>query len=565
MFIGQHAGGGKAEQIFLRGFDIDHGTDIEITADGMPVNMVSHAHGQGYADLHFIIPETVDKIDFGKGPYHAEKGNFNTAGYVNFKTKEKLDQSSIKLESGMFNTNRLLGAFNILNNNKHSAYFASEFLFTDGPFDSPQNFNRVNVFGKYTGNLSNNNKIGITSSYFTSRWDASGQIPQRAVDNGSIGRFGAIDDTEGGTTSRTNLLIDHKKSINENSFITSKAYYVNYNFDLFSNFTFYLNDSINGDQIRQEENRDIFGLKSEYNYIFSNEKIDRLLKVGINLRKDQSKNNGLSKTVNRSETLYFTQLGEINELNLGGYVDATFDIGKWSINTAVRLDQFDFQYNDALALNYQTQSVTKAIVSPKLNILFNPNNNLQLYLKNGKGFHSNDTRVIVSEQGKEILPAAYGSDIGFIGKPSSKIVINAAYWYLYLEQEFVYVGDEGVVEPSGETFRQGMDFSFRYQPLKWLFWNIDVNYTHARALEEPKGEDYIPLAPDLTAITGLSVLHDSGIYGGINARYIKDRPANEDNSIVAIGYTIIDLKCRLPMEKFQRWFSNPKLIEHRME
>ena len=166
LFIGQHAGGGKAEQMFLRGFDIDHGTDINVTVDGLPVNMVSHAHGQGYADLHFVIPETIDKIDFGKGPYYENKGNFNTAGYVNFMTKRRLENSSIKLETGQFDTYRLLGMFNLLENNNQNAYVATEFLATDGPFESPQNFNRINIFGKYTGIISNTDRVGITASSF---------------------------------------------------------------------------------------------------------------------------------------------------------------------------------------------------------------------------------------------------------------------------------------------------------------------------------------------------------------------------------------------------------------
>ena len=150
LFIGQHAGGGKAEQIFLRGFDIDHGTDINLTVDGLPVNMVSHAHGQGYSDLHFIIPETIENIDFAKGPYQADKGNFATAGHVSFQTKEQLSSSTIKIEAGQFDTQRLLGMFDLVSNEQSNAYIASEFISTDGPFESPQNFNRINVFGKYT-------------------------------------------------------------------------------------------------------------------------------------------------------------------------------------------------------------------------------------------------------------------------------------------------------------------------------------------------------------------------------------------------------------------------------
>jgi len=179
LFIGQHAGGGKAEQIFLRGFDIDHGTDITIAVDGMPVNMVSHAHGQGYADLHFLIPETIDNIDFGKGPYYSDKGNFNTAGYVEFKTKDKIESSSIGLEYGQFNTSRIFGLIDLLTTEKHNAYVATEYLLTDGPVDSPQDFNRINLMGKYTGEFNNNDRFSVLLSHFQSKWTASGQIPQR--------------------------------------------------------------------------------------------------------------------------------------------------------------------------------------------------------------------------------------------------------------------------------------------------------------------------------------------------------------------------------------------------
>lgn len=549
LFIGQHAGGGKAEQIFLRGFDIDHGTDINITVDGLPVNMASHAHGQGYADLHFVIPETIEKIDFGKGPYYQNKGNFTTAGYVDFMTKERLDQSFIKLESGQFDTYRLLGMFNLINSNKHNAYIATEFLSSDGPFESPQNFNRTNLFGKYSGYLTSKDRLGITISHFDSKWDASGQVPQRAVDSGLISRFGSIDDTEGGNTSRNNVLVNYDKTIDENTTIRNKVYMSQYDFELYSNFTFFLEDPINGDQIKQKENRIVYGFNSDYEESFLKEKFKGSWQAGISLRNDQSKKVELSHTLNRTEVLEQIQLGNINETNLGAYLGTTIDVNKWTFNPSVRLDYFNFQYNDALLTTYKTQEETKAIVSPKFNILYNPSEQLQLYLKTGKGFHSNDTRVVVTEQDKKTLPAAYGFDLGYIWKPTPKMVVNMAYWYLYLDQEFVYVGDAGVVEPSGKTRRQGIDLSYRYQPTNWLFWNLDANYTYARSIDESKGEDYIPLAPDFTLVSGLNFIFKSGLYGSINARHLADRPANEDNSIVAKGYTVTDLNAGYKWEK----------------
>lgn len=266
LFIAQHAGGGKAEQIFLRGFDIDHGTDIELNVDGMPVNMVSHAHGQGYSDLHFVIPETIEQVDFDKGPYYAKQGNFNTAGYANF-YQRRLSESMFKIEGGQFGTFRTVGLFNLLKAQKAedpSLYLATEFFRTDGYFESPQYFNRFNSLLKYHQKLNDTQTLELSFSGFTSSWDASGQIPQRAVDNGTITRFGAIDDTEGGETSRINLNSKLTTELSNGGYFENQVYFSQYNFNLVSNFTFFLNDPVNGDQITQSENRQIFGSKNSY-------------------------------------------------------------------------------------------------------------------------------------------------------------------------------------------------------------------------------------------------------------------------------------------------------------
>ncbi|QEC44105.1 TonB-dependent receptor [Pseudobacter ginsenosidimutans] len=540
LFIGQHAGGGKAEQIFLRGFDIDHGTDINISVDGMPVNMVSHAHGQGYADLHFLIPETIGKIDFDKGPYYANKGNLATAGYVAFETKDRLDHSLVQLEAGKFNSFRTLGMFNIVNNEKNAAWFAADYIKTDGFFDSPQNFNRLNLMGKYSAWLPGNDKLSIAFSHFNSEWNASGQIPERAVKDGSIGRFGAIDDTEGGNTSRTNINLQFLKQVDENTFVKNTAYFSHYDFELYSNFTFFLNDPVNGDQIRQKEKRNIIGFQSELNRNFYWKKTVIDFQAAVGLRNDAIDNIELSHTVNRKTTIEPVMLGDINETNLFGYANAEIRAGKWVINPGIRIDHLKFDYTDHLSGTYKQQSQSKAAFSPKLNFIFNQDHRLQYFLKLGKGFHSNDTRVVVAQEGHKILPAAYGADLGILWKPLPRLMLNAAAWYLYLEQEFVYVGDEGVVEPSGKTRRQGFDFGARYQLGKYLFLNGDLTYTYARATEEPKGEDRIPLAPRITTAGGISFKHPSGFSASLKTRYLDDRPANEDNSIIAKGYWITD-------------------------
>ena len=542
LFIGQHAGGGKAEQIFLRGFDIDHGTDIAIAVDGIPVNMPSHAHGQGYADLHFVIPETIDKIDFGKGTYYASKGNFATAGYVGFQTKDKVDVNKFSVEAGQFNTLKSVGIFNLLDKkSKDNAYFATEYVVTNGPFESPQNFKRINLFGKYTTVLSDKTKVSILVSRFTSKWDASGQIPQRLVDAGIISRFGAVDNTEGGTTSRTNFNIAITKPISENVTFKANTFYSNYQFELYSNFTFFLEDPINGDQIRQKENRTIYGLNSELSEKFKFDNNNGLVQFGFGFRADETKDTELSHTLNRKTILKQIKLGDIDETNIFSYVNSEIEFGRLKINPAIRFDYFKFNYQDKLSTIFKTQSQNKVTFSPKLNFIYSQNSNLQFFIKSGFGFHSNDTRVVVAQSGEKILPKAFGLDVGNIFKVTPRLIVNSALWMLNLQQEFVYVGDAGIVEPSGKSERRGMDLGIRYQLSNYLFLDADANYTYARSSDEPKGQNYIPLAPDFTTTGGLSVTKYKGFSGGINYRYLKSRPANEDNSIVAKGYFVSDI------------------------
>ncbi|TDQ28939.1 TonB-dependent receptor [Zeaxanthinibacter enoshimensis] len=542
LIIGQHAGGGKAEQIFLRGFDVDHGTDVAISVDGMPVNMVSHAHGQGYADLHFVIPETIENVDFGKGPYYAEKGNFNTAGYVDLRLRKALDKSLVSLEAGQFGTSRLVGMFKVLESINSNAYIASELYLTDGYFDSPQDFNRINIMARYNLNLPGSQVLNLTASHFQSKWDASGQIPQRAVDQGLIGRFGAIDDTEGGQTSRTNLSANYTKVIDNDESFKMKAYLVDYDFELYSNFTFFLEDPVNGDQIRQKEDRVMAGAESIFqkkNMAFGND-TQFEMETGIGFRYDNSDDVELSSTLNRQTTLERIALGDVDEINTYVFLNTEFKTGKWTFNPALRLDYFKFDYVNRTSETYDNQSESKVAFSPKLNTIYSPTKNWQLFLKSGIGFHSNDTRVVVANKGEDILPAAYGIDFGTIVKPTPKLALNATVWGLFLEQEFVYVGDAGIVEPSGKTRRLGAELGARYQPLDWLYLYGDINFTYGRSTEEPHGENFIPLAPDLTSSGGIIIEGLDRFSGALTYRYLDDRPANEDNSITAEGYFIAD-------------------------
>jgi TonB-dependent Receptor Plug Domain/CarboxypepD_reg-like domain len=555
LFIGQHQGGGKAEQIFLRGFDIDHGTDIAISADGIPVNMVSHAHGQGYADLHFLIPELVDKVDFGKGSYYIEQGNFSTAGYVSLNTINNLTKSTVKLEGGQFNTVRGLAMIDLLSKRQKgkgtNAYVAGELLYSDGPFEAPQHFNRFNIFGKLNTRLNDNNKLTFIASAFNSKWNASGQIPERAISSGLIGRFGAIDNTEGGYTGRINISVKLNTDLSKNAKLENHLYYSQYHFNLFSNFTFFLNDPVSGDQIRQREARDLFGYQTKLSIDKDRGRWNFKSVYGAGFRKDKTTGSELSHTLTKTTLLSNIQLGNINETNAFVFSDENISTGKWLFNIGNRLDYFNFNYYDKLA-KLPSPDRSKIIYSPKFNIQYTVNKNTQLYVKTGKGFHSNDTRLVTeNSNSKNILPASYGADLGIFFKPAPSLLINAALWYQYLEQELVYVGDEGIVEPSGKTRRTGVDFSARYQFNKKFFADMNINIAKPRSIDNPKGANYIPLAPTLTSTGGLVWKSAKALSGSIRYRYMKNRPANETNSVIAKGYTVTDLAINYTKPKYE--------------
>jgi hypothetical protein len=544
LFIAQHAGGGKAEQIFIRGFDVDHGTDFAVAIDGIPVNMVSHAHGQGYADFHFVIPETVDKLQVNKGLYAAQQGDFATAGSGDFFTKNSIDKSTIKFEYGLFNTYRGVGLFRlpgeklITGNNEH-AYIAGEYNFTNSYFDSPQRFNRYNLFGKYTTGIGTRSSLSLSLSTFRSHWDASGQIPDRAVQSEMIDRFGAIDNTEGGETSRSNANLILLSGTKNGAVLKNQFYYSYYSFNLYSNFTFFLNDSMNGDQIRQtEQGRNILGYFTSYDktVYFGNNSARTV--AGAGTRYDQGVIS-LMRSKNRivSDT---TALGELTEQNINAFIDETISFGpKFSVNAGVRYDYFIFAYDNFIADTNEGRA-SNARVSPKLSFYFTPNSGLQFYVKSGMGFHSNDARSVVSGEAGNSLPRALGYEAGSTFRLFGCVLMNVALWGLDLENELVYVGDEGIVEISGATRRLGADLAFRWEITQHLFADMDLNYNHGRYLDLPEGENFIPLAPSFTSTGGLSLKNEKGVSASLRYRYIDDRPANESNTVRAQGYFLLD-------------------------
>ncbi len=564
LFIAQHAGGGKAEQIFLRGFDCDHGTDFAVSIDGLPVNMVSHAHGQGYADFHFVIPETVEQLKVYKGPYTARFGDFATSGAGEFITKTRLDHSQVKLEVGQFDTRRALVMLDLLGQGKHlfsqkseSAYAAAEYYFTNSYFDAKQHFKRFNGLAKYTGQLSDNTSLTLLGSHFNSNWDASGQIPERGVREGLISRYGSIDPSEGGRTDRTNASAILTTALPHDAVLRQQVYYSNYHFNLFSDFTFFLEHPETGDEINQTETgRNLYGYTGTYDRDTRLGARTLHSTLGVGTRIDDA-GLALRHAVRRTITDTITS-GRLFEQNINAYLDETLPLtDRLTLNAAVRLDVFTFDFRGLLA-NENTGALaplrgrlTRSLVSPKLNLYYQLSPAVQLFARSGFGFHSNDARGVIRGTNETVLPRALGYEVGSTFKPVPSLVVNVALWGLHLQNELVYVGDDGNVENTGPTQRYGVDLAARYQLSARLFLDTDVNYNHGRQTEAPKEANYIPLAPTFTTIGGLTYKAPKGLSGSLRYRHIDSRPANDDGSIRARGYFLADAVVSYTKARFQ--------------
>jgi hypothetical protein len=556
LVIAQHAGGGKAEQIFIRGFDCDHGTDFNVSIDGLPVNMVSHAHGQGYADFHFVIPETVDQLRVYKGPYTARFGDFATAGAGEFTTKTRLDQSQAKVELGQYDTRRALLMLDVLPEGKHlftkgteSAYVAGEYYFTNSYFNAKQHFNRFNGLAKYTGQLTDRTSLMLLGSRFSSRWDASGQVPERAVQEGLISRFGSIDPTEGGSTGRTNATAVLTTALPHDALLRQQVYYSRYDFNLFSNFTFYKENPAQGDQIRQTDGRNLYGYTGTYERTTSLGARSLRSVIGLGTRLDDV-DVALRRSVQRTVTDTIVS-GKVYEQNVNAYLDETLTLTeRLTLNAAVRLDYFRFRFREQRQGSLSGRA-GKGRVSPKLNLYYQLSPTVELFARSGFGFHSNDARAVVTNRTAQVLPRAIGYEIGSTFKPVPALVVNTALWALHLQDELVYVGDEGITESAGRTRRFGVDVAARYQLTPSLFADIDLNYNHGRLVGAPKDENYIPLAPGFTSIGGLTLRRPGGLSTSLRYRHINDRAANEDNSVRTRGYFLVDAVVSYTRRRYQ--------------
>ena len=578
LIVAQHAGGGKAEQIFMRGFDADHGTDVALDVDGVPVNMVSHGHGQGYADVHFLIPETIQRLDVRKGPYFASYGNLATAGAVSFTTRDHVSSNVIRLNVGQFDTRTVTMLYRIPTPGEHQgAYMAGQFFQSDGAVESPQSFRRANLFGKFHSHVGDHARVVVTASGFSSGWDASGQVPQRAVDTGLITRFGSIDNLEGGTTSRQDINFKYEVEAPTGGGLTMQMFATKYNFKLFSNFTFFLEDPDTGDMIEQIDDRRMVGLNGRYDFRGTLGSTFVSTSVGGGFRDDDIQV-ALWQSPDRIRDAALVA-ADIRESNLFGWIRQEYIVNSWfRFQAGLRGDYFSFNVEDALegiepTLPHASGFGQAVKVSPKLNFVLSPTSSTDLFLNFGLGFHSNDARdVVITERINDIaekmrrsgataaeidvalasanfdprqerspaIPRATGAEVGIERRWSDRFVLSSAFWGLDLEQEFVFVGDAGTTEASGRTRRYGVDLEARLIISRHLTADADLNLSRGLFPDEPSGNDRIPLAPTLTAAGGLSY-HTSLVEGRIQVRHIGDRPANEDGSVTAFGYTIVDV------------------------
>jgi outer membrane receptor protein involved in Fe transport len=571
----QHAGGGKAEQIFLRGFDADHGTDVAASVDGIPVNMPSHGHGQGYLDLHFLIPETVKNTEIAKGTYDASNGDFATAGAIKFKTFDRLENNLFQLQMTSVPTQkkdpsvyRSLLMYQLpISSNKITSYIASEYIFAPSYFDASQDFRRFNFMSKTNFDVGKNGSLKLTLSQFNSDWKASGQIPERAIANGLISRFGAIDDREGGKTSRQNLNLIFSQVVQNQSF-EAQIFASKYDFSLFSNFTFFASDSINGDMINQQDDRLILGFNAKY--VVSNKK--NKFTIGAGLRQDDIKN-GLFQAPNRvadgaiaDATIYetATHIYAKNEYELSPKLRAEIGIRFNYFNFDVRDNlPTDAVYSNYSAKNRQTQ------LAPKLNLTYSFSNNYKLFLNAGRGFHSNDARSVVQDGNNHKLPDAWSGELGLQLKPLPQLLVSAVVWGLELDNELVFVGDDGTTENNGTSRRIGLDLGVRATINDWLFADFDVNLSKGRLIEKRFGavlptDNLIPLAPNLTSTGGLTT-HFPCRNGGkiecsLRYRLVDERAANESNSVRALGYNVVDLTTFYKKSRFNVGFSVENLL-----
>ena len=554
LIVTQHAGDGKANQYFLRGFNLDHGTDFSTSVGGVPVNMPSHAHGQGYTDLNFLIPELVEQIHFRKGPYFAEEADFSSAGAAHIDYFRKLDSSLAQLTLGRNGYARSLlagspqlGAGNFL--------YGLEVFHNDGPWEVEENYRKLNGVLRYSQG-SRNDGFSLTAMAYRGQWTSTDQIAQRAIDSGRVGRFGTLDPTTGGETSRYSLSGEWARRWDK---AQSKAnvWWLRSSLDLWSNFQYCLNDFANsgtcntGDQFKQAERRQAGGFAASHALFDRWGGFEVENSIGVQGRIDHLSPVGLYATSAR-QTLTTVREDKITQRSLSLWAQNETRWTEWFRSVqGLRADAYDFDVDASLAAN--SGKASDQMVTPKLALIFGPWRKTELYLNYGHGFHSNDARGttikldpsdgVTPVQTVKPLVRTRGYEIGVRAEWLPGWQSTVSLWNLEAASELLFVGDAGNTEASRPSRRYGVEWTNFYALSDWLAIDADLAWSHARFRDhDPVVGDYIPGAVAATANVGVTVDHLGAWFGALRLRYFGPRPLVEDNSVRSSSSALTNLR-----------------------
>jgi outer membrane receptor protein involved in Fe transport len=568
MIVTQHSGAGKANQYFLRGFNLDHGTDFATTLDGMPVNMRTNAHGQGYTDLNFLIPELVSRIDYYKGPYYAQQGDFATAGSADIHYDEEVPENLVLGSVGSNEYGRALAIGSPEVGPGHLLY-GIEVSHENGPWDNPDNYRKYNGVLRYT-QPAGDGTWGVTAMAYDGKWNSTDQIPQRAVSEGLIDRFGAIDPSDGGTSSRYSLSTDYTQALAGGQLQTT-AYAIRYYLKLWSNFTYFLDNPVDGDQFNQYDNRKVLGWNGSWTRPgdFLGHPAQNTL--GWDLRQDRIDPVAIFNTVDRAP-ISLQREDIVRETSYAVYAENATQWTDWFRTVAgIRGDIFHSNVSSNLPENSGVRNASIGL--PKLSMIFGPWQKTEFFLNYGQGYHSNDARGTTTHldpgSGDPVDPAtplvrAIGAEAGVRTEIIPGLQSSLALWYLHLNSELVFDGDTGTDEIGRPSRRTGIEWSNHYAPNQWLLLDLDLAYTKARfADNEPVG-DYIPEALQATAAGGITVRNIGPWTASLFGRYFGPRPLIEDNSVHSQSTTLfnaqvtydIDPKTRLRLDVFNLFNRN---------
>jgi len=520
LIVTQHSGDGKANQYFLRGFNLDHGTDFRTTVAGIPVNMPTHAHGQGYTDLNFVIPELVETIRYQKGPYDAADGDFATAGSARLEFFHALPQGFAQFEAGENDYQRLVAAQSFPLGHG-TTLVGIEAAAQDGPWVEPENTGKFNALLRHSVAVGDG-ELALTGLFYRNAWYSTDQVPLRAVQSGQIDRFGGLDDSTGGKTERSSLSLDFTQGSPDARF-TANAYVVGYELNLFSNFTYFLDNPVNGDQFEQADRRSYGG--GSLGYEHHGELFGRHIhhRFGAELRHDDIGNVGLYKTARR-QRLSTVRQDAVKETALGAHYGNTVYWTPWLRSIAgVRFDRYDFKVRSDNPAN--SGSADDTLTSPKLSLVFGPWRRTELFLNAGQGFHSNDARGTTASidpnsgdavQPVDALVRGRGAEIGIQTRLIPTLQTALTVWGLKLDSELLYIGDAGNTEASRPSRRRGVEFANYWTPARGVILDADIALSRARFDDgDPDGIGReIPSAIERTASVGLVVNDYRRFFGG---------------------------------------------------